>query len=131
MIIIPRYYCDYCGNPVTRYGKPAKKAKRHFCNRDCFVNWMKKNGPINKRHWEYNKNPTCIICHKKFRAKTLSSKYCPLCKQIVNNLQSYQKRHNIKDPEPYLHYLIEKGRKVDIAKEILKRRKLKVPVTLY
>lgn len=113
-----KYYCDYCGNPVTRYGKRAESYRYHFCDRDCFDAWMRKNGPINHPDWKQDKLPICTICKTKFKAKTFTAKYCPTCKKISYAYRDYLKRNPTKKLNDYLTYLESKNSKTETVKKI-------------
>jgi len=34
--------CDYCGKTARKAPRQVKKQKRHFCNRECYMEFKKK-----------------------------------------------------------------------------------------
>lgn len=83
VIYISRYICDYCGNPISRYGTKSKKAKYHFCDNKCRIayqteNYESYNGKVYKKEHKYR----CIYCGEIHYGKTMARKMCDNCLEV-------------------------------------------------
>lgn len=118
------YYCNYCGNKVSRYGYKAKEAQYHFCNEECRTSFVLDNGPYYRNGKADTITKKCITCGKTIEAKNPIARYCSDCAKLVSRYRSfdrYRKERRFLDLVEYCKSIINnKDRAKSHAEKIIK-----------